>query len=86
MGAFDHNIKQIRAHLGDDTPIVGVIKANGYGHGATECAKVLAYNGVNHFAVATIEEAINLVEDGIEGKIVILGLTAPEFQETIVEY
>ncbi len=85
MSAFDHNVKEIRSHLGD-TPIIGVIKANGYGHGATECAKVLAYNGCDHFAVATIEEAINLREDGIEGSIVILGLTPAECVDTVIEY
>ena len=85
MSAFDHNVKEIRRQLGD-VPMIGVIKANGYGHGATECAKVLAYNGVDHFAVATIEEGINLREDGIEGSIVILGLTPAECSDTIVEY
>ena len=85
MSAFDHNVKQIKAHMGCPQ-MIGVIKANGYGHGATECAKVLAYNGVHNYAVATLEEAVNLREDGIEGKIVILGLTPIECVDTVVEY
>ena len=85
MSAFDHNVKEIKKHLGD-IDIIGVIKANGYGHGATECAKVLAYNGVTRYAVATLEEAVNLREDGIEGEIVILGLTPSQCVDTIVEY
>ncbi|MBR3126571.1 MAG: alanine racemase [Mogibacterium sp.] len=85
MSAFDHNVKQIKAQM-KCPEMIGVIKANAYGHGATECAKVLQYNGVNNFAVATLEEAINLREDGIEGNIVILGLTPKECVDTVVEY
>ena len=85
MSAFDHNVKQIKAQM-ECPKMIGVIKANGYGHGATECAKVLKYNGVDSFAVATLEEAINLREDGIDGNIVILGLTPIECVDTVIEY
>ena len=85
MSAFDHNVKQIKAQM-KCPKMIGVIKANGYGHGATECAKVLQYNGVDSFAVATLEEAINLREDGIEGNIVILGLTPIQCVDTVIEY
>ncbi|MBQ0017866.1 MAG: alanine racemase [Clostridiales bacterium] len=85
MGAFDHNVKEIKKHLGD-VQMIGVIKANGYGHGATECAKVLEYNGCDHYAVATLEEAVSLREDGIGGSIVVLGLTPAVCADTVVEY
>ena len=85
MSAFDHNVKEIKRQM-QCPNMIGVIKANGYGHGATECAKVLAYNGVDHYAVATLEEAVNLREDGIEGSIVVLGLTPAQCVDTIIEY
>ena len=85
MGAFDHNVKQIKKQL-NGVKMIGVIKANGYGHGATECAKVLAYNGCDHYAVATVEEGVNLREDGIEGSIVVLGLTPIQCVDTVIEY
>lgn len=85
MSAFDHNVKEIKRQM-ECPEMIGVIKANGYGHGATECAKVLKVNGVENFAVATLEEAINLREDGIEGNIVILGLTPAECVDTVIEY
>ena len=85
MSAFDHNVKEIKNHM-KCPKMIGVIKANGYGHGATECAKVLMYNGVDSFAVATLEEAINLREDGIEGNIVVLGLTPIACVDTVIEY
>ena len=85
MGNFDHNVKEIKKQL-NGVPMIGVIKADAYGHGSTECAKVLAYNGCNHYAVATIEEGVNLREDGIEGSIVVLGLTPAQCVDTIIEY
>lgn len=85
MGAFDHNVKEIKKHL-NGVEMIGVIKANGYGHGATECAKVLQFNGCSRFAVATLDEAVALREDGIEGEIIILGLTPIQCMDTIVEY
>ena len=85
MSAFDHNVKAIKKQLGD-VPMIGIIKANAYGHGATECAKVLKFNGCDHFAVATVEEAVNLREDGIDGSIVVLGLTPTALADVIVEY
>ncbi|MBR0399559.1 MAG: alanine racemase [Mogibacterium sp.] len=85
MSAFDHNVKEIKRQM-ECPNMIGVIKANAYGHGATECAKVLAYNGCDHYAVATIEEGVNLREDGIEGSIVILGLTPVQCVDTIIEY
>ena len=85
MSAFDHNVKEVKKQLGD-VPMVAVVKANGYGHGATECAKVLEYNDVDSFAVGTIEEGVNLREDGIEGAILLLGLTPMQCVDTIVEY
>ncbi|MBQ3123748.1 MAG: alanine racemase, partial [Firmicutes bacterium] len=60
LAALDHNIKQIRSKIGESKKIIGVVKADAYGHGAFNVADVLKYNGVNSFAVATIPEAISL--------------------------
>ncbi|MBQ0041411.1 MAG: alanine racemase [Clostridiales bacterium] len=85
MGAFDHNVKEIKKQL-NGVDMIGVIKANAYGHGATECAKVLWANGCRMFAVATIEEGVNLREDGIEGDIIVLGLTPLNCADVVVKY
>ena len=49
----EYNIQQIRAKIGPDTEIIGVVKADAYGHGAVKMAEVLRQNGVGAFAVAT---------------------------------
>lgn len=86
---LDHaafNIQNIRKKVGPDKEIIGVIKADGYGHGAVEMAKVLSENGVNTFAVATLHEVIALRDGGIEDEIIMLGLTPDMYADTIIEY
>lgn len=84
---LDFNIKIIREKVGPDKKITGVIKADGYGHGAVKVANVLTANGINSFAVATLSEAVRLREAGFTTEeIVILGLTPDPYVDTIVDY
>lgn len=82
----DYNIKQIREKVGPDKEIIGVIKADGYGHGSVKMAEVLRENGVKVFAVATLQEAITLREAGATEDIVILGLTPDMYAEVLIDY
>ena len=61
-----------------DSKIMTVVKADGYGHGAREIAPYLNRYGIKDFAVATLEEAIELRKNGIIGNILILGYVYPE--------
>ncbi len=72
-----HNIDSVKRKVGADKEIYGIIKADGYGHGASFVAKALIEKGINTFGVATIEEAIELREAKITGRIIILGITPP---------
>ncbi|HZK60831.1 MAG TPA: alanine racemase, partial [Anaerovoracaceae bacterium] len=69
------NIRNIKAKLGPNVEIMGIIKADGYGHGAIPMANVLKDNGVKSFGIATLSEAITLRGAGITEEIVMLGLT-----------
>lgn len=80
------NIKNIKNKVGPGVRVMGIIKADGYGHGSVKMAEVLSENGVSSFGVATLEEAITLREAGFSGEVVVLGLTPDLFAETIVEY
>ena len=82
----DYNIKQIRQKVGPDKEIIGVIKADGYGHGSVKMAEVLRENGVKTFAVATLQECIVLRESGAMEDIIMLGLTPDMYADTIVKY
>ncbi len=85
LDAIEHNIAQVRAKVGEDVKILAVIKADGYGHGSIPVAKRLM-SKVQYFAVATIEEAIELRQAGIDLPILILGYTSPRQYDEVVRY
>lgn len=82
---LDYNIKNIKAKIGD-REMIGVIKADAYGHGSVKVAEVLRANGCKTFAVATLHEAVTLREGGATEEIIILGLTPDMYADTIVDY
>lgn len=86
LSHLDYNIKSIINKIGPDPKIIGIIKADGYGHGAVEVSKVLRQNGVRAFGVATLDEAIALRDSGADEEIVILGLTPDEYSDILVQY
>ncbi len=67
-----NNYKMVCSHNEGKTPIC-VVKADAYGHGSIMCAKALEGVGAKWFAVASLDEAKELREGGINGNILILG-------------
>lgn len=67
-----YNIELIKKTY-EDTEIIGVVKANAYGHGAKEIASFLYDFGVKTVAVVTIEEAQELLELDIDQEVIVLG-------------
>ena len=65
--------------------VMCVIKANAYGHGAVECGKFLEKNGADAFAVACLQEALELRSAGITLPILILGYTPAEYASVLSE-
>ena len=86
LSNLDFNIKNIIEKAGPDKEIIGVIKADAYGHGSVAVAEVLRQNGVKTFAIATLQEAITLREAGATEEIIMLGLTPDMYADTIVKY
>ena len=80
-----HNIREIRRITGKSAEIMGVVKADAYGHGVMEVAKTLLENGASRFAVSMLDEAIQLRRAGIEVPILILGYTDPRRANEIIE-
>ncbi len=78
LDRMDENIRIIEGLQSKPTPIMAVIKANGYGHGSVAIAKALERNDhVCGYAVATAEEAIQLRDFGIKKMILVLGYVFP---------
>jgi alanine racemase len=67
------NFHSVRNFVGRDVRFMAVVKANAYGHGSVECARRLEREGVDWFAVATLEEATELRGSGVVKPILCLG-------------
>lgn len=78
LDAIRFNMDSMKANIAPETKIVGVIKTDGYGHGAVPIAKELEpLDYMFGFATATAEEAMILRNCGIRKPIMILGYTFP---------
>jgi alanine racemase len=89
--AIDHdalrsNLRQIRDKVGSRVKILCMVKANGYGHGAAEISQTLIGAGADAFGVATLEEAVQLREAGIQALLIVLAGVFPDQLDTFVEY
>lgn len=80
-----HNIKEIK-RVTKATEIIGVVKADAYGHGALDIAPTLLENGVTRLAVAVLNEAVELRRGGIQCPIMILGYTPPNLIDLLIKY
>lgn len=79
-------IKEIAKSNKEKVKIIAVVKCNGYGLGIVEYTKTLIENGIEMFAVSSIEEAIQLREAGIEEEILMLsGIAIKEELEKLIE-
>ncbi len=70
--ALRHNLAMLRTRLASGVKVLAVVKANGYGHGATLVAPVLDAAGAGWFGVATLHEGIELRQAGIRKPILVL--------------
>ena len=84
--ALRSNLRQIRDKVGSCVKILCMVKANGYGHGATEISPTLARAGADAFGVATLEEAVQLREAGIQAPLIVLAGVFPAQLDTFVEH
>ncbi len=84
LDAIKHNIKSIKAKIGD-AGLLGVIKADAYGHGVIEIAKEIV-DDCAFFGVAVIEEAIELRKAGFDIPILVLGRVEPYYSDLLVKY
>lgn len=68
LGAIAHNVRVLREHAGHGQ-VMAVVKADGYGHGATRVARTALAAGAAELGVATVDEALQLRADGITAPI-----------------
>jgi len=84
LDALQHNLKIVR-HYAPNAKVMPVIKANAYGHGMVRTASAL--QSADAFAVARVDEGVNLRKAGISNKITVLeGFSCNNELEAILNY
>jgi alanine racemase len=68
LDAIAHNVAVLREHAGS-AAVMAVVKADGYGHGATQVARAAVAAGAAELGVATLDEALALRRDGITTRV-----------------
>ncbi len=84
LDAIAANARAIRALVRRGADVMGVVKADAYGHGVDQVVPVLLANGVSRLAVSMLDEAVQLRNQGIEAPILVLGYTDPRRAEEIL--
>jgi alanine racemase len=86
LDAIAHNVREIRRITNKKSEIMGVVKADAYGHGVMEVVRTILENGATCLAVSMLDEAIQLRKNGIDVPILILSYTDPVRVAEIIEY
>ena len=85
LDALRANFRAVQKRAGD-LPLCAVVKADSYGHGAVQCARVFAEEGAAWLAVSCLAEALQLRQAGQKLPILILGHVQPEFAAALIEH
>jgi len=73
LRALRYNLEGVRAQVGPDVRIMGIVKANAYGHGIVEVSSALVRFGIDYLGVGFVEEGIALRNAGISCPVLVLG-------------
>ncbi len=85
LDAVSYNMEQMKERIGEDARLIAVVKTDGYGHGAVPVARMLEeFPYVWGYAVACLEEGIQLREAGISRPILVLGCVFPDQYEEMI--
>ena len=85
LGAIRHNLEIVSHIVKGDTKILGVVKADAYGHGIKEVSKAIV-DYVDYFGVASLDEAAILRRIGIQKPILVIGAILPEEIEGVLKF
>jgi alanine racemase len=78
LGAVERNCARLKALTAPEVALCAVVKADGYGHGAVECARAALDGGASWLAVATAAEALELRAAGVGSRILVMGALTPD--------
>src|SRR3970040_1445231 len=85
INSLKSNFLQVKRIVCKDVGVISVVKADAYGHGSVSVSKALIDSGSNLLGVATVEEALELRDSGIDAPILLLGGIQPDEVEAMVK-
>ena len=82
---LEHNIQEIKKCVPKGTKLLGVVKADAYGHGAVMLAPTILASGIDMLGVASIDEGLALRDANINCEILVLGAVPTWAFESAIE-
>ncbi len=86
LDALRENVQAIRRMLKPGCRLMGIVKADAYGHGAVDVARELQQAGADWFGISNLEEAIQLRQAEIDRPILVISHTPAEEAERLARY
>lgn len=86
LNAIAHNLQVIKDQIDTECKIIGVVKANAYGHGLSETARAVWTSGADILAVATVDEAVQLRVAKIKSPIIVLTYIEPSEYRRAIDF
>lgn len=88
LDAVEYNLDMMKRNIMEETKMIGVIKTDGYGHGASQIARYVMENKdyMWGYAVATLDEAVLLKKSGIKKPVLVLGCIFPDQRDDMIRY
>lgn len=80
---LSYNIRNIKKLVGKSR-LIAIVKADAYGHGASEVVDTMIEAGAEGFGVAIITEALKLRKSGLRKPLLVLSYTPPDFYEDAI--
>ncbi len=83
--AIERNCARLRSELSEGVELCAVVKADGYGHGAYQSAAAALAAGATWLAVASVHEALEIVDERLEARVIVLGpLRGSELKDAVL--
>lgn len=86
LNALRHNLLAIQKKIGPRVEIMGIVKADAYGHGGYEVSSVLLKHGIAMLGIAILEEGIQLRDKGIQAPLLLFGGIFEEQIDAVIHY
>jgi alanine racemase len=80
------NFRKVRQAVGPGVEVMGVVKADAYGHGATEVSRLLTEQGAVWLGVSSVDEGVCLRQAGIRARILVMADCLPFERRALVDF